>query len=99
MDCIFCKIIKKEIPGTFVFEDEQCVAFRDMNPQAPTHVLIVPKKHIKKIADASEADKNLIGHLFIAANEMAQKEKLKDYRLVINNGAEAGQSVWHIHLH
>jgi histidine triad (HIT) family protein len=99
MDCLFCKIIKKEIPAKLVYEDTQCFAFRDINPQAPTHILIIPRKHIPKMADLSPADKELVGHLNWAAKEIAAKEGLKDFRLVNNNGSEAGQSVFHIHLH
>ena len=99
MNCLFCKIIQKEIPTPFIFEDENCVAFRDINPQASTHVLIIPKKHVEKLADTTSEDKNLLGHLLNIATNVAKKEKITDYRLVINNGAEAGQSVWHLHLH
>lgn len=97
--CLFCKIINKEIPAKIVYEDEQCIAFRDINPQAPTHILIVPRKHFEKNAEMEVSDKPLIGHLHFVARELAQKENISDYRLVINNGAEAGQSVWHFHLH
>lgn len=99
MECLFCKIINKEIPAKLVHEDSQCIAFRDINPQAPTHVLIVPKKHITKNADMDAGDKELMGHLHWVAREIAEGEKILDYRLVLNNGAGAGQSVWHIHLH
>ncbi len=99
MNCLFCKIIKKEIPVNVVHEDDQCIAFRDINPQAPTHILIVPRKHFEKNADMTTHDKELVGHLHWTASELARKEKITDYRLVINNGAEAGQSVWHFHLH
>ena len=98
-DCLFCKIIKKEIPSKMVFEDHQCVAFRDINPQAPTHLLIVPKKHIERLDKIISADSELVGHLQWVAREIAQKEGLKDFRLIINNGFEAGQTVWHLHLH
>ncbi len=98
-DCLFCKIAKKEIPSKIVYEDKVCVAFRDVHPQAPTHVLIVPLKHLEKIADIGADDRELVGHLHSAARTIAQKEGLKDFRLVINNGAGAGQSVWHLHLH
>lgn len=98
-DCIFCKIAKKEIKSELVYEDGQCVAFKDTNPQAPTHVLIVPLRHIEKAADTTIADEALLGHLAGAAREVAKKLKLGDYRLVLNNGSGAGQSVWHLHLH
>ena len=99
MDCLFCKIIAKEIPAQLVHEDDKSVAFLDLNPQAPTHILIVPLKHIEKLSDMTAADKELVGHLHWVAREIAAKEGLKHFRLIINNGEEAGQSVWHIHLH
>lgn len=99
MGCLFCKIIKKEIPSTIVYEDDLTFAFHDINPQASTHLLIAPKKHIEKIADMQKEDRELLGHLHWVARELASKEGLKDFRLVINNGTGAGQSVWHIHIH
>ncbi len=98
-DCLFCKIAKKEIPAKMVHEDNHCIAFRDTNPQAPTHILVVPHRHIEKQADLTPGDSELIGHLHWVAAQLAKKEKLNDYRLVVNNGAAAGQSVWHFHLH
>ncbi len=99
MDCLFCKIVAKEIPAQLVYEDKDCIAFRDINPQAPTHLLIVPKKHIEKIADLNESDQTLAGHLLCTARTIAHQNKLKDFRVVTNNGTGAGQSVWHLHLH
>ena len=100
MSTIFDKIIKREIPADIVFEDEQCLAFRDINPQAPTHVLLIPKKEIPRLADAGSTDQELLGHLLLAANEVARHLGVADaFRLVINNGAEVGQSVFHLHLH
>jgi histidine triad (HIT) family protein len=99
MDCLFCKIIAKEIPSKTVYEDDYCYAFRDINPQAPIHILIVPRKHFAKVADMGEGDKELVGHLHWTAQQIAKKEDLKDFRIVINNGESAGQSVWHLHLH
>ena len=100
MSTIFGKIIKREIPADIIFEDDQCLAFRDVNPQAPTHVLVIPKKEIPRLADASRADQALLGHLLLAANEIAKTLGVQDaYRLVVNNGAEVGQSVFHLHLH
>lgn len=98
-ECLFCKILRKEIPAKLVYEDAHSVAFRDINPQAPTHILIVPLRHIEKNADLKEADREAVGHLHWVASEVARKEGLKDYRLVLNNGSGAGQSVWHLHLH
>lgn len=98
-NCLFCKIAKKEIPSKIVCEDESSVAFRDINPQAPTHILIISRKHIEKVSDCTAGDEPLLGHLHTVAREIAKKEKLTDYRLVLNNGSGAGQSVWHLHLH
>lgn len=98
-DCLFCKIGAKEIPSKTVYEDELCFAFRDINPQAPTHILIVPRKHVAKVTDLEAGDRELVGHLHWAARQIASKEGLKHFRLVVNNGEEAGQSVWHLHLH
>ncbi|MBM3357740.1 MAG: histidine triad nucleotide-binding protein [Betaproteobacteria bacterium] len=100
MSTIFGKIIRREIPADIVYEDEQCLAFRDINPQAPTHVLIIPRKEISTLGDAGVGDRDLLGHLVLAAAKIAcQLGVEKAFRLVINNGAEAGQSVFHLHLH
>ncbi len=96
---IFQKIIDREIPANIVYEDEKALAFRDIHPQAPVHILVIPKKPIAKIADMAAEDRELVGHLFFVAREIAEKEGLSDYRLVVNNGPEAGQSVFHLHLH
>ncbi len=100
-NCIFCKIIAKTIPSKIVYEDNLVTAFDDVNPQAPVHTLIVPKKHIPEIHSMSGSDKELIGHLFLTAKKIAEERGLdaKGYRLVINNGAGAGQTVFHLHLH
>ena len=99
MSTIFGKIARGEMEADIVFEDDQCVAFRDVNPQAPTHVLIIPRKEIAMIADMTEEDEGLIGHLFTVANQVAKQEGLEHYRIVLNNGSGAGQSVFHVHLH
>jgi histidine triad (HIT) family protein len=96
---IFQKIIDREIPADIVYEDEKALAFRDINPQAPVHVLVIPKRAIARVADATDADRGLLGHLVLVAKKVAVKENLADYRLVMNNGAGAGQSVFHLHLH
>jgi histidine triad (HIT) family protein len=97
---IFGKIIRRELPADIVYEDERCLAFRDINPQAPTHVLVVPKKEIPRLSDAGADDEALLGHLLLAANEIARQLGIADaFRLVVNNGAEVGQSVFHLHLH
>lgn len=97
---IFAKIIDREIPADIVHEDDRSLAFRDINPAAPTHILVIPKKPIDRIENMTEADESLVGHLVYVATRLAQKEGLGDgYRLVMNNGRDAGQSVFHIHLH
>ena len=96
---IFPKIINKEIPADIIFEDEYTIAFNDISPQAPVHILVIPKKEIKKLSESEETDKELLGHLMITAKKIASDLKLNDYRLVVNNGAEAGQTVFHLHIH
>ncbi|XP_034464047.1 histidine triad nucleotide-binding protein 1 [Hippoglossus hippoglossus] len=99
-DTIFGKIIRKEIPVKLLYEDEQCVAFPDISPQAPTHILVVPKKPIVQLAQAEETDAALLGHLLIVAKKCAHDAGLSNgYRIVINDGCDGGQSVYHIHVH
>lgn len=98
-DCLFCKIIAGEIPSKKIYEDENVYAFADIHPQAPTHVLICPKRHIDRIADLEAGDETLMGQAVLAAGAIAKLLKLTHYRLVINNGEEVGQSVFHIHFH
>lgn len=99
-ETIFSQIIDRKIPADIVYEDELCLAFRDVAPQAPTHILIIPKKPITKIADTQQADCEILGHLLIKAGEIARAEGVGDaFRLVINNGEDAGQTVFHLHLH
>ena len=99
-ETIFDKIISKEIPAEIVYEDDQCLAFKDVNPQAPVHILIIPKKSIAKVADADVNDQNILGHLLLKAGEIAKQLGVKDaFRLVINNGEDAGQTVFHLHIH
>ncbi|MGB7085970.1 MAG: histidine triad nucleotide-binding protein [Phormidesmis sp.] len=98
-ETIFSKIIRREIPADIVYEDDLCLAFRDITPQAPTHILVIPKKPIPKLADAQTEDKALLGHLLFAVSAIARQEKLDGYRVVINTGEEAGQTVFHLHLH
>ncbi len=100
MGCLFCKIVAREIPAQIVHEDIHSVAFRDLRPVAPTHVLVIPKQHIVALSDATDADGAMLGHLLLAARTVAAKEGLGNgFRLVVNNGADAGQSVHHLHLH
>lgn len=99
-DTIFQKIIDKELPADIVYEDEKSLVFKDINPIAPTHLLIIPKKQIEKISDASEDDELLLGHLFLVAGKVARLLGVEDaFRLVINNGAGAQQTVFHLHIH
>ena len=99
-DCIFCKIAQGELQSDIIREDDQAVAFRDINSQAPTHILIIPKKHIPTLAEASEEEGSLLGHLLLMARQVAEDQNLTSgYRVVINNGVAAGQTVFHIHLH
>jgi histidine triad (HIT) family protein len=99
-ETIFSKIINKQIPADIVHEDDLSLAFRDINPQAPVHILIIPKKPIPKLNDAEIFDLELLGHLMLVANKIADKEGVADaFRLVLNNGAGAGQEVFHMHLH
>ncbi len=100
-DCLFCKIAAGDIPSAEVYSDAEFYAFRDLNPAAPTHVLLVPRKHIARVCDAAEEDLALLGKLLLRANAIAEAEGLTEsgFRYVINNGAGAGQTVFHIHLH
>ena len=98
-DCLFCRIIRKEIPAKIVAEDDQCVAFRDINPQAPTHVLVIPREHVASLNEATDAA--MLGRLQLFAARVATAEGLAErgYRTVINTNADAGQTVFHVHLH
>jgi histidine triad (HIT) family protein len=99
-DCIFCKIGRKEIPAKMVYEDKEIFAFEDLHPQAPSHVLICPRKHLVTLTDATPEDAPMLGNLQVAAAKIAKDRKLTEgYRTVINNGRGAGQSVFHLHLH
>ena len=100
-DCIFCRIVDGDIPAEIIYQSESAIAFRDINPHAPTHALVIPRRHISTINDLNSGDTELVGSLFLAAKEIAQEEGLADdgYRVVMNCGEEAGQSVFHIHLH
>lgn len=98
-DCIFCKIINKQIPSEFIYEDDKCVAFKDINPKAHTHLLVVPRKHIASVAHMDNEDLNLMGHLIYTAKLLGEKNNLPHYNLQFNVGKGAGQEVFHIHLH
>lgn len=101
MDTIFAKIARKEVPADLLYEDDLCVAFRDVNPQAPVHVLIIPRQPLQRVAAAKESDRELLGHLLLVANRIANQLGVATtgYRLVLNNGHDAGESVPHLHLH
>ncbi len=99
-DTVFAKIIRREIPADIVYEDDLVLAFRDVAPQAPTHILVIPKKPIPQIELATAEDRDLLGHLLLTATTIAKAAGLLEgYRLVINNGAQGGQTVYHLHLH
>ena len=96
---LFQKIADKEIPADLVYEDDRALAFRDIDPQAPTHILVVPRRPIPRADAVTEADEATVGHLFTVARRVAEAEGLSDYRLVVNNGEGAGQTVFHLHVH
>lgn len=99
-DTIFGKIIKREIPADIIYEDDLSLAFKDVNPQAPTHILVIPKKPIPKLDEATSEDLSLLGHLLLTVKKVAQQAGLSNgYRVVINNGNDGGQTVYHLHLH
>lgn len=98
-NCLFCRMISGEIKAKVEYEDEDLYAIHDINPQAPVHILIIPKKHIEKISDLEASDVENAGKLICGAKKIAAAKKWNDYRLVFNNGPEAGQSVFHVHLH
>lgn len=101
MDCIFCKIIDGQIPSEFLYEDDQVVVINDISPQAPVHMLVLPKKHVDSVAATSDADQALLGHMMRVAAKMAQQRGVDQtgYRLIVNTGRDGAQSVMHLHLH
>ena len=101
MDCLFCKIIAKQIPATIIHEDDLVIAFRDINQQAPTHALVIPRRHIATLTDLQSGDSALVGHMLHTATQIARSEGIADsgYRLVMNCNEDGGQTVFHIHLH
>lgn len=98
-NCLFCKISNKETPADIVYEDDVAVAFNDINPTAPVHILIVPKKHIVSIKELEDEDKELMGQLILTAKKIAEENDLKGYKILINVGREGGQIIDHLHLH
>ncbi len=99
-DCLFCQIASRQLPADIVAETEVALAFRDISPQAPCHILVIPKKHVATLDEATAADQELLGHLLLVAQGIAREQDVASaYRIVINNGAGAGQTVFHIHVH
>ena len=100
-ECLFCKIVARAIPAALVYEDDLVVAFDDINPQAPTHTLVIPRKHVTSIAELEDSDVGLLGRLMLAGNKISKLKGIADsgYRFVINTGEDGGQSVFHLHLH
>ena len=98
-NCLFCKMVRKEMTCKIEYEDSDLLAIHDIAPQAPVHLLVVPKKHVAQISDLEESDRGLVSKLIYGAKEIARDKGWENYRLVLNNGSEAGQSVFHIHLH
>ncbi|MDD5258459.1 MAG: histidine triad nucleotide-binding protein [bacterium] len=100
-ECLFCKIIEKKIPAKIAYEDDKVLAFHDISPKAPVHILIIPKKHISAVNELTDQDGEIIGYLHLIAKKLAKENKIdkSGFRLVINNGPDAGQAVGHIHLH
>ena len=100
-DCIFCKIIKKEIPSTIIYEDDKVIAFNDVNPAAPIHILVVPKKHIETLLDVTDEDNELISYVYQVINKIAKEKGLANngFRVIVNCGKDSGQEVMHIHFH
>ena len=100
MATIFQKIINREIPAEIIFEDDTCISIKDIEPQAPVHALIIPKKLIARVGEADDADEQILGHLLLAAKKIAQEQKLEQgFRIVINNGSDGGETVPHLHVH
>lgn len=100
-DCIFCKIIKREIPSNIVYEDDEVIAFEDISPATPIHILVIPKKHISSLVELEKEDELLIGKIYSVINEIAEKQGVKEkgYRVIVNCGKDGGQSVGHLHFH
>jgi len=100
-NCLFCKIINKEIPSTIVYEDEEVLAFRDIHPIAPVHILVIPKKHIKSLNELEEQDELLVGKIYTVINKIAKQEEIdeKGFRVIVNCGEDGGQEVKHLHFH
>ena len=98
-NCLFCRIIEGKFPGDFVYQDDSCVVLRDINPQAPMHMLVIPRDHMESLDEASQKEESLLGHLLRVGARVANEQGHENYRTVINTGAGAGQSVFHLHVH
>jgi histidine triad (HIT) family protein len=100
-DCIFCRIVSGDIPSDRVFEDDRCIAFNDLQPQAPTHILVIPRDHLDSLDKAGEGEKDILGHLLLTAAEIARQKGFAEdgYRVVINTNSDGGQTVFHLHVH
>lgn len=101
MDCIFCKIVSGEIPSELVYEDDVCIAFNDISPQAPIHILVIPREHFASLAEAKEKHKEILGHMMLKTADIANEKGIseKGYRVVINTNDDGGQTVFHLHMH
>ncbi len=97
--CLFCSIIARERPAALVYEDDRCIAIQDIHPQAPVHLLVICRRHLETLAEASEGDEGLIGHLLLVAARVARGKGLHSFRTVINTNADAGQTIYHLHVH
>ncbi len=100
-NCVFCRIASGELPSTLLYQDERVVAFRDLNPRAPTHILVIPREHVSSLATAQPPEERLLGHLLLVAANIARTEGVDEsgYRVVVNHGVDAGQTVFHLHVH
>lgn len=98
-DCVFCRIVRGELPSSKVYEDDKTLVFRDINPAAPTHLLVVPKTHVERLSACGENERELLADVMLAAGKVAKQEGVESFRLIINDGANAGQTVFHLHAH
>ncbi len=98
-ECVFCKIVAGEIPSAKVYEDDDFLAFRDINPAAPVHLLVIPKQHIARLSEANAADRDMLGRFLLLVGHISREQGLDSYRLIVNDGAGAGQTVFHLHAH
>ena len=97
--CLFCKILAHEVPAALVYQDDRCIVIEDIHPQAPVHLLVIPQRHLATLAEAAEEDEGLLGHLLVVATRVAHERGSQSFRMVINTNAEAGQTIYHLHVH